>query len=170
MLGRFLEFGHDQIDTCHGYGDGSCEQMLGDLRAAERFGTATRFLSNNRGHKPENLKRTFKESLALVKTGTVKILYLVMRDNATPIASTQSAVQELHDEGLFEEFGVSNFSAWGVRRVGRLPPQVPQEHRMPDCQRAWAPHPREARGDARPRESGQIALMRFHGYRSRFPP
>ena len=42
MLGTFLEFGHDQIDTCHGYGDGSCEQMLGDLRAAERFGIATR--------------------------------------------------------------------------------------------------------------------------------
>jgi len=39
---------------------------------------------------------------------------LVTRDSATPIASTLSAVQQLHDEGLFEEFGVSNFSAWQV--------------------------------------------------------
>src|SRR6202035_189025 len=84
MLGTFLEFGHDQIDTCVAYGDGSCEQMLGDLRAAKRFGIATRFPPNNRGHEPENLKRTFKESLARLKTGKVNILYLVTRDSATP--------------------------------------------------------------------------------------
>jgi aflatoxin B1 aldehyde reductase len=34
--------------------------MLGDLRAAERFGIATRIHSGNTpGHKPENLKRAF---------------------------------------------------------------------------------------------------------------
>src|ERR1700693_3078182 len=42
MLGAVLEFGHDQLDTCSVYGDGTCEQMLGDLRAAERFSIATR--------------------------------------------------------------------------------------------------------------------------------
>src|SRR6202048_1420629 len=127
VLGTFSEFGHDQIDTCHGYGDGSCEQMLGDLRAAERFGIATRFLPGNfllpenfRGHEPENLKRTFKESLARLQASKVKILYLVMRDSATPIESTLSAVQELHDEGLFEEFGVSNFSAWQVAEASEI--------------------------------------------------
>src|ERR1700730_15936375 len=94
--------------------------MLGDLRAAERFGIATRFLPNNRGHEPENLKRVFKDSLARLKTGKVKILYLVMRDSATPIELTLSAVQELHDEGLFEEFGVSNFSAWQVAEASEI--------------------------------------------------
>ncbi len=127
MLGAVLEFGHNQLDTCSVYGDGTCEQMLGDLRAAERFGIATRFLPGNfllpgnfRGHEPENLKRTFKESLARLKARKVKILYLVMRDSATPIESTLSAVQELHDEGLFEEFGVSNFSAWQVAEVSEI--------------------------------------------------
>jgi aflatoxin B1 aldehyde reductase len=120
MLDTFLEFGNDQLDTCHGYGDGSCEQMLGDLHAAERFGIATRFLPNNRGHEPKNLKRTFKESLARLKTGKVNILYLVTRDSATPIESTLSAVQELYDEGLFEEFGVSNFSAWQVAEASEI--------------------------------------------------
>jgi aflatoxin B1 aldehyde reductase len=72
MLGTVLEFGHDQLDTCSVYGDGTCEQMLGDLRATERFRIAARVPSGNtRGH-------------------------------------------ELHDEGLFEEFGLSNFSAWHV--------------------------------------------------------
>src|SRR6201989_2259162 len=78
MLGAVLEFGHDQLDTCSVYGDGSCEQMLGDLRAAERFAIATRIHSGNTpGHETKNLKRTFepgnlkrvfKESLARLKT------------------------------------------------------------------------------------------------------
>src|SRR5437868_1218308 len=129
MLGAVLEFGHDQLDTRSVYGDGTCEQMLGDLRAAKRFGIATRIHSgsppgstalNTRGHEPENLKRVFKESLARLKTDKVKILYLVTPDSATPIESTPSAVQELHDEGLFEEFGVSNFSAWQVAEASEI--------------------------------------------------
>jgi aflatoxin B1 aldehyde reductase len=97
MLGTVLEFGHDQIDTCSDYGDGTCEQMLGDLRAAERFGIATRIHpGNSRGHA------------------------LVTRDSATPIESTLSAVQDLHDEGLFEEFGISNFSAWQVAEASEI--------------------------------------------------
>jgi len=130
MLGAVLEFGHDQLDTCAVYGDGTCEQMLGDLRAAERFGIATRIHSGNTpGHEPENgkrvfepenLKRAFKESLARLKTDKVKIFYLVTPDSATPIESTLSAVQELHDEGLFEEFGLSNFSAWQVAEASEI--------------------------------------------------
>jgi aflatoxin B1 aldehyde reductase len=128
MLGAVLEFGHDQLDTCSVYGDGTCEQMLGDLRVAERFGIATRIHSGNtpghvgntRGHEPENVKRVFKESLARLQTDKVKILYLVTPDSATPIESTLSAVQELHDEGLFEEFGLSNFSAWQVAQAWEI--------------------------------------------------
>lgn len=120
MLGAVLEFGHDQLDTCTVYGDGTCEQMLGDLRAAERFDIATRIPGNTRGHEPGNLKRVFEESLARLKTDKVKILYLVTRDSATPIKSTLSAVQELHDEGLFEELGVSNFSAWQVAEISEI--------------------------------------------------
>ena len=68
---------------------------MGDLRAAERFGIATRIHPGNvHGHEPENLKRVFKQSLARLKIGKVKILFLVSRDSATPIESTLSAVQE----------------------------------------------------------------------------
>src|SRR5260370_7285772 len=103
--------------------------MLSDLRAAERFGIATRIHCgsrtgsaglNTRGHERENLKRVFKESLARLKTDKVKIFYLVTPDSATPIESTLSAVQELHDEGLLEEFGVSNFSAWQVAEASEI--------------------------------------------------
>src|SRR6202047_637545 len=121
MLCAVLESGPDQLATCSVYGDGPCDQMLGDLRAAERFGIATRIHSGNtRVHEPENLKGVFKESLARLKTDKVKIFYLVTPDSATPIESTLSALQELHDEGLFEEFGVSNFSAWQVAEASQI--------------------------------------------------
>ncbi len=118
MLGAVLEFGHDQLDTCSVYGDGTCEQMLGDLRAAETPGHESENLK--RVFEPENLKRVFKESLARLKTDKVKIFYLVTPDSAAPIESTLSAVQELHDEGLFEEFGLSNFSAWQVAEASEI--------------------------------------------------
>ena len=102
MLGAVLEFGDGQPDTRSVYGHRACEQVLGDLRAAERFGIATRIhYGNTPGHEPENLKRVFKEALARLKTDKVKIFYLVTADSATPIESALSAVQKLHDEGLF---------------------------------------------------------------------
>jgi NAD(P)-dependent dehydrogenase (short-subunit alcohol dehydrogenase family) len=34
MLGSVLEFGHDQLDTCADYGDGTCEPTLTDMTAS----------------------------------------------------------------------------------------------------------------------------------------
>lgn len=121
MLRAVSEFGHNQLDTCSDYGDGSCEQMLGDLQASERFAIATRIHpGNSHGHEPEKVKRVFKESLKRLKTDKVKILYLVTRDSATPLEGTLRAVQELYEEGLFEEFGVSNYSAWQVAEASEI--------------------------------------------------
>jgi aflatoxin B1 aldehyde reductase len=92
MLGTFSEFGHNQLDTCADYGDGSCEQMLGDLRAAERFGIATRIHPGSfHGHTPVNLQRVFKESLARLKTGKVKaMLWRKFTDRAEAMVSMRS--------------------------------------------------------------------------------
>ena len=102
------------------------------FRAAERFGIATRIHSGNtlpwrsfRKHSPATNLRTLKRVFQGVpgvplQTDKVKIFYLVTPDSATPIESTLSAVQELHDEGLFEEFGLSNFSAWQVAEASEI--------------------------------------------------
>jgi aflatoxin B1 aldehyde reductase len=73
MLGSVLEFGHDRLDTCTDYGDGSCRQLLGNLRAAERFGIATRIHPGDlHGQEPKNLKRVFKQSLARLNAGKLR--------------------------------------------------------------------------------------------------
>ena len=84
------------------------------------------------------IQRVFKESLARLKTDKVKIFYLVTPDSATPIESTLSDVQELHDEGLFEEFGLSNFSAWQVAEAS-------PSRESPTTNSYSLPHPRDRR-------------------------
>src|SRR5882762_7158970 len=54
MLGAVLEFGHDQLDTCSVYGDGTCEQMLG----VRRTRWLARFASRNRWKLPRAPVRT----------------------------------------------------------------------------------------------------------------
>jgi aflatoxin B1 aldehyde reductase len=112
MLDTFASFGHHQLDTAHGYGDGTCEEMLGDLHAADAFTIAARFdpAGEEHAHEPEKLKASFRLTLDRLKTNHAQILYLTWRDPGTPLESTLSGVQDLYEEGLFDEFGVSNFS------------------------------------------------------------
>ena len=64
MLGAVLKYGHDKLDTCSVYGDGTCEQMLGDLRVAN--GSVS-----PRGFIPETLPATFiPETLAATNLRT----------------------------------------------------------------------------------------------------
>ena len=47
-----------------------------------------------------------------MKVEKVQILYLHAPDHEVPLIETLTEVNKLHKEGKFEEFGLSNFSAW----------------------------------------------------------
>jgi aflatoxin B1 aldehyde reductase len=135
MLSMYSEAGYQALDTAHDYGGGSGEQMLGDLGAAQRFTIATRYAPQgaNHAHERDKLKAAFRLSLSRLKTERVKILYLTTRDHSTPLESTLRGVQDLHAEGLFDEFGLSNFSVADIEdvltittREGWTPPTVYQ--------------------------------------------
>jgi aflatoxin B1 aldehyde reductase len=119
MFDVFASAGHRNVDTAHGYGNGSCEQMLGDLGVPKDFSVATRFepLSTPNGHDPDVLKKSVRTSLARLRTDSVALLYLAYRDSGTLLEDTLRAVDELHREGLFGEFGLSNYSAGDVRTI-----------------------------------------------------
>jgi aflatoxin B1 aldehyde reductase len=119
MLNMFGDAGYRALDTAQGYGGGSGEQMLGDLGAAQRFTIATRYDPQGANHAQERdkLKAAFRLSLTRLRTGRVKILYLTTRDHLVPLESTLRGIQDLHDEGLFDEFGLSNFSVADIEDV-----------------------------------------------------
>jgi aflatoxin B1 aldehyde reductase len=100
-------------------GGGTGEQMLGDLGAAQRFTIATRYDPQGANHAQERdkLKAAFRLSLTRLKTDRVKILYLTTRDHTVPLESTLRGVQDLYEEGLFDEFGLSNFSVADIEDV-----------------------------------------------------
>jgi aflatoxin B1 aldehyde reductase len=78
MLTMYSDAGYQSLDTAHDYGGGSGEQMLGDLRAAQRFSIATRYAPQgaNHAHERDKLKAAVRLSLTRLKTERVKILYL----------------------------------------------------------------------------------------------
>ena len=45
------------------------------------------------------------------------VLYLHSPDLETDLDETLSAVNELHKQGFFQDFGISNFPAWQVMQV-----------------------------------------------------
>lgn len=163
LLGELAAHGHDELDTCYVYGDGTTEQMLGDLSAARRFRLAVRFdpLVTPHGHEPDALAVSMRASLNRLQTDKAQILYLNVRDPRTPIEATLRGVQALHDEGLFDELGLSNMSADDVAEYT----EVARQHsliRPTVYQGLYNAISRTAEADLLPvlREQG----IRFHAY------
>ncbi|KAF9936802.1 hypothetical protein BGZ65_002026 [Modicella reniformis] len=57
---------------------------------------------------------------ARLKVPKVKIFYLHAPDFFTPFEVTLKAVDEMYRDGLFDEFGLSNFAAWQVALIHQI--------------------------------------------------
>lgn len=58
-----------------------------------------------------------EESLRLLQTDCIDIFYLHAPDRSTPFTTTLQTVNELHKEGKFRQFGLSNFTAFEVAEI-----------------------------------------------------
>ncbi|RUS16720.1 Aldo/keto reductase [Endogone sp. FLAS-F59071] len=114
----FKSHGHNELDTARMYCEGNTEKMLGDLHVSETFKIATKVYPSQLGdHEPEKLKATFRTSLAALQQKKVDLFYLHAPDKGTPFEDTLRAVQDLYEEGLFTELGISNFTAWQLTEI-----------------------------------------------------
>ncbi|KAG0066061.1 hypothetical protein BGZ92_005408 [Podila epicladia] len=100
FLDLLESFGVLELDTARVYCDGDTETVLGQVEG-------------------QPLSR-FEVSTKALKVGKVKIFYLHAPDFFTPFEVTLKAVDDLYKEGLFEEFGLSNFAAWQVALVHQI--------------------------------------------------
>ncbi|KAI8929603.1 Aldo/keto reductase [Entophlyctis helioformis] len=118
ILSLLTTYGIDELDTARMYCDGNTEEVLAELQVQPSFKLATKAFPFQPGmHEPARLWKQFRESMAALKSQTVDIFYLHAPDHPTPIADTLGAVNEMHAQGLFKEFGLSNYSAWQVMEV-----------------------------------------------------
>ncbi|KAK9313978.1 NADP-dependent oxidoreductase domain-containing protein [Lipomyces starkeyi] len=129
LLDTFQKYGHSEVDTARVYGQGSSEEYLGELKWQDRkLVMETKYYPYaGRGypgpqttHSPEDLRKYLLESLQALKTDKVDMWYLHAPDRTTPFEVTFRAVNELHKEGYFNRFGISNYMAWEVAYINDM--------------------------------------------------
>lgn len=115
-INRFLELGHKEVDTAIMYVNGESEKIMGALpvcRDESKVLIATK-ANPNKGFKYENIINQLETSLSNLQIGKADIFYLHWPDHKLPLEDTLRAVNQLHQDGKFREFGLSNYKSWAV--------------------------------------------------------
>ncbi|EDO41340.1 predicted protein [Nematostella vectensis] len=121
---RMVEFcfqnGCYEFDTAFMYADGKTEEIMGeiDLLKDPKVVIATKANPwSKKGLKFDRVLEQMNTSLKRMKRDKVDIFYLHAPDHKTPIEESLKAVDQLHKEGKFKEFGLSNYAAWEVAEI-----------------------------------------------------
>ncbi|EIW56834.1 Aldo/keto reductase [Trametes versicolor FP-101664 SS1] len=130
ILDVFQAHGHYEIDTARTYSGGTSEEYLGKIDWKKRglvmdtklypnaASTRWRGTAGTRiSHSPEDLRKFLDVQLKALNTDSIDMWYLHGPDRTTPYEDTLRAVNELHKEGKFKRFGISNFMSWEVAEM-----------------------------------------------------
>ena len=118
-----LDAGINFFDTADFYGAGQSEEYLGEVigDCRNRIVLATKFgLSMGEGlagASPTYVKQACEASLRRLRTDHIDLYQLHRPDEATPIADTLGALDDLVKEGKVREIGCSNFSVQQLREA-----------------------------------------------------
>lgn len=121
-LNVYHSFGHTIIDTSRMYpsnAPGTSEQVLGQTDIS-KFTIDTKFLSTPGNHAPQKLQQSIDESLAALRLPKVRILYLHFPDPETPLTEVVKAVDAIHKQGKFDQFGISNYTLAQIEEILEL--------------------------------------------------
>jgi aflatoxin B1 aldehyde reductase len=141
-LDHFQSQGYNEIDTARVYVGGKQEAWTADAGYKERGLTiASKWYPSEPGaHKAQKVKEIVNKSLEELRTDKIDIYYLhagmpeftfgvlirdhiltqrlcAIADRTTPFHETLKAINDLHKEGKFDTFAISNFTAAEVAEV-----------------------------------------------------
>ncbi|XP_019952236.2 aflatoxin B1 aldehyde reductase member 3 [Paralichthys olivaceus] len=118
MVQRFLGRGHRHVDTAFMYVDGKSEAIIGGMKLPGTVSIATKANPwDGKTLKPESVRSQLQTSLQRLQADCVDLFYLHAPDHQNPIQDTLRACDELHKEGKFKEFGLSNYASWEVAEI-----------------------------------------------------
>jgi aryl-alcohol dehydrogenase-like predicted oxidoreductase len=133
IFDAFVEAGGNYIDTANLYTNGSSEQILGELIAAERdrLVVATKYSlanqmnathknPNGSGNHRKNMMQSIEGSLKRLKTDYVDMLWLHAWDFTTPVEEVMRAFDDLVRQGKVMYIGISDTPAWIVSQANTL--------------------------------------------------
>jgi len=120
-----LSCGMNLFDTAETYGNGLCEEMLGEALGArrDRAVIATKVFwgvggeINDHGLSRRHLIQSCEGSLRRLKTDYLDILQMHGWDARVPLEETLSALDTLIRSGKVRYVGVSNWSAWHLMKA-----------------------------------------------------
>ncbi|KAF7367832.1 Aflatoxin B1-aldehyde reductase [Mycena sanguinolenta] len=112
--------GPSAIDTSNLYGFGTSEKILGEMDLHGSSVDTKIYPLAPGDHSPAKIKEACARSLEALNGVKVRVLYLHAPDHATPWAETLQAINELHKEGKFEIFGLSNYRSYEVAEIVML--------------------------------------------------
>ncbi len=118
VIDASLDAGINFFDTADIYGGTKSEEFLGQALGtrrdqvilASKFGAPINDAMPG-GAKPDYIRRAVEDSLRRLNTDRIDLYQLHLPDDATPIADTLGALNELVQAGKVREIGCSNFSA-----------------------------------------------------------
>jgi len=107
----------DEVDTAFAYG--KSEEVLGKILVPvfPKMIIATKvnpWPHSGKSFSLKDMRSQIQTSFKNLGVKKVNILYLHQPDNNTSLEVTLEAIDKFYKEGLFQEFGLSNFAAWQV--------------------------------------------------------
>ncbi|EKM52788.1 uncharacterized protein PHACADRAFT_261417 [Phanerochaete carnosa HHB-10118-sp] len=130
ILDVFQAHGHYELDSARTYAGTTSEEIVGEVGWQKRglvmdtklypnASTTRQTLPNASriSHSPEDLRKYLDSSLKALRTDSIDMWYLHGPDRTIPYEVTMKAVNELHREGKFKRFGISNFMSWEVAEI-----------------------------------------------------
>lgn len=123
FINAFLNAGYHELDTANVYNEGNCERLIGEVLPSlnRPFKIATKVNPRISG-KLDGVAayKQVSESLERMKLDHVDTVFLHFPDPATPVMDVLSAMEDLHNQGKYQELGLSNFPAWMVADVWHI--------------------------------------------------
>lgn len=116
VISLLKDNGVTEWDTARIYPDS--EKTIGELGIAKDaiIDTKARGFAENSLTREEIFK-SVEQSLDELKVQSVETFYLHSPDPKTPIEETIDAIDELHKQGKFKKFGLSNYSPEEVKKI-----------------------------------------------------
>ncbi len=124
MIKAFRQAGHTALDTAYVYNKGGTETLLGELNTQGVL-AGTQMAGKANPSQPgglcaESVRRQLEVSLQRMNMASLDLFYLHSPDLNVPIRESLQAVAELHREGRFKRFGLSNYAAWQVAEISEI--------------------------------------------------
>ena len=113
-----IDSGVTLIDTAEAYADGYSEELLAE--AIKNYDRSKLFIISKIARvnqQYEQVKKSCKASLKRLKLNYLNLYLLHAPSLDTPIEETMRAIDELVDEGLIKNIGVSNFTVKQLQRA-----------------------------------------------------